>query len=158
MSVTWADFEQSEPGLASSVRDRFESHRHAVMATLRRDGSPRLSGMETPIRDGHLWLAMDPISQIATDVRRDHRFSVHSALDEEDLSRGDARIEGRIMPALANEVDLFITGHRFPIDDPSTMALFTADITQVVLVRVEDRSLLVISWTPGGGLRTTHRS
>ena len=150
--VTWSAFQEAEPGLAAAIQARFESHRHAVMATLRRDGAPRLSGMETPIRDGHLWLAMDIASRKTEDLRRDPRFSIHSAPDEEELSSGDARIEGRALPASQTDVALFVEGHRFPIDDPSTMALFTADVTRVVLVRVEDRSLVVTGWTPQGGL------
>ena len=155
MAVTWADFEDAEPGLAAAVQERFESHRHAVMATLRSDGAPRLSGMETPIRDGHLWLAMDAVSRKTSDLRRDPRFSIHSALDGEDLLSGDARVEGRAQAAPDEDMALFIEGHRFSIDDPSTMALFTADISRVVLARVEDRLLVVSAWTPEDGLTET---
>lgn len=155
VAVTWARFQEAEPGLAASVRERFESHRHAVMATLRRDGAPRLSGMEAPIRDGHLWLAMDDTSRKTQDLRRDARFSIHSAPDDERLVLGDARVDGRAVPALQPEVSLFVKGHRFPIEDTSSMALFRADITGVVLARVVDRGLLVTSWTPAGGLRET---
>ncbi len=155
MPVTWSAFQEAEPGLAAAVQERFESHRHAVMATLRSDGAPRLSGMEAPIRDGHLWLAMDAVSRKADDLRRDPRFSVHSAPDGEELSSGDARVEGRAVPAPDPDIALFIEGHRFPIDDPSTMALFTADISRVVLARVEDRSLVVSAWTPEAGLTET---
>ena len=158
MAVTWSDFRQAEPGLAAAVQERFESHRHAVMATLRCDGAPRLSGMETPIRDGHLWLAMETVSRKTDDLRRDPRFSIHSAPDGEKLASGDARIEGRALLALDTDVALFVEGHRFPIDDPSTMAVFTADITRAVLARVEDRSLVVIAWTPDGGLVTARVS
>ena len=158
MAVTWMNFEEVEPEFASSLRDRFESHRHAVMATLRRDGAPRLSGMEAPIRDDHLWLAMDTSSRKADDLRRDPRFSLHSAPDHEDLLLGDARIEGRAVGALDEEVDLFIKGHRFPIEDESSIALFTADVIRAVLIRVEDNTLLVESWTPDGGRKTTRRS
>lgn len=155
MAVAWSDFRRAEPDLAAAVQERFESHRHAVMATLRYDGAPRLSGMETPIRDGHLWLAMDTVSRKTDDLRRDPRFSIHSAPDGEDLALGDARIEGRALSAQDTDVALFVEGHRFPIDDPSTMALFTADITRAVLARMEDGSLAVTVWTLGGGLVTT---
>ncbi len=104
MGLTWANFERSESRLASSVRDRFESHRHGVVATLRSNGAPRLSGIETPIRDGQLWLAMDKVSRMAEDLGRDPRFSIHSAPDEEELWQGDARIEGRALPSLDNEM------------------------------------------------------
>lgn len=158
MAVTWSDVQQAEPGLAALVQDRFGSHRHAVMATLRRDGTPRLSGMEAPIREGHLWLAMDAISRKAYDLLRDPRFSMHSAPDEKELRSGDARIEGRALQALDAEMALFVRSHHVHIDDHSAMALFTADITRVVLTRVKSRSLVVASWTPEDGLKTTRRS
>ena len=61
------------------------------------------------------------------------------------------------MPSLDSEMAVFVKGHRFPIKDTSAMALFTTRITRVVLVRVEDRSLLVVSWTPDGGMSVTRR-
>ncbi len=100
---------------------------------------------------------METVSRMAEDLRRDPRFSIHSAPDEEELWQGDARIEGRAVPSLDSEMALFIKGHRFPIEDTSAMALFTTHITRVVLVRVEDRSLLVASWTPDGGMNVTRR-
>ena len=157
MAVTWADFQESEPGFAALVQERFESHRHAVMATLRRDGAPRFSGMEAPIRDRRLWLAMDT-SEKTEDLRRDARFSIHSAPDDEDLALGDARIEGRTVPALDSHVALFIKGHRFSIKDASAMALFTGDLTRVVLTRVEGATFLVESWTPDSGMGATRKS
>ena len=51
-AVTWGQFEGQASELAERIQLRFESQLHAVMATLRQDRSPRLSGMEAPIRDG----------------------------------------------------------------------------------------------------------
>ena len=150
-AVPWAEFEQAHPTLARRVLARYESHRHAILATLRADGSPRLSGMEAPIRSGHLWLAMTPGSYKAADLARDPRFSVHSAPDTEDLPEGDARIDGIAMPADATLQAEFVAGHRHRIEDPSMMVLHTALIQRVVLVRVAGDSLLIESWTPAKG-------
>lgn len=156
-TVPWADFEQADPALAQRVQARLESHRHAVLATLQADGSPRLSGMEAPVRSGHLWLAMTPGSSKAVDLSRDPRFSLHSAPDAEDLPAGDARIDGVVAPAGAEQQAEFLAGHRHPIDDPSMMVLWAALISRVVLVRVSEQSLLIESWTPAGGRRTQRR-
>lgn len=91
-AVPWGRLEEQVPEFVERIRSRFESHIHAVLATLRRDGSPRLSGMEAPIRDGHLWLGMMPSSLKAADLHRDPRFSLHSSPDTEELPLGDARI------------------------------------------------------------------
>lgn len=154
--ATWAEFERADEALARRVMARLGSHRHSVMATLKADGSPRLSGMEAPIRSGHLWLAMSPGSRKADDLGRDPRFSLHSAPDAEDLADGDTRIDGTVQPADTAQQDKFVAGHRFPIDDPSIMALYVAMIARVVLVRVSGDSLLIESWTPATG-RVTQR-
>ena len=150
-AVTWAEFEQADPALAGRVMARLQSHRHAIMATVRADGSPRLSGMEAPIRSGHLWLAMTPGSHKAADLARDPRFSLHSALDAEDLREGDARIDGAVLLADEAQQAEFVAQHRYPVEDPSIMVLFTALIQRAVLVRVDDASLLVETWAPTKG-------
>ena len=156
--VPWESFDGQAPEMAERIRLRFESHIHAVMATLRRDGSPRLSGMEAPIRDGHLWLGMMPGSLKAADLHRDTRFSLHSSPDTEELPLGDARIDGRAVAATPEEIDLFVSGHRMPIEDPSVMVLFTAHISRATLTRVESQELVIETWTPSDGLREFRRS
>ncbi|MCQ3810942.1 MAG: pyridoxamine 5'-phosphate oxidase family protein [Acidimicrobiia bacterium] len=157
-TVVWKSFEAQAPELAERIRLRFESHIHAVLATLRRDGSPRLSGMEAPIRDGHLWLGMTPGSRKAADLLRDPRFSLHSSPDTEELLLGDARIDGQAVAATPEEVDLFVAGHRTPIDNPDIMALFTAYISRATLTRVEGRELVIETWTPSDGLQELRQS
>ena len=156
-AVSWAGFEQADTALAGRVRHRLDSHRHTILATLRADGSPRLSGMEAPIRSGHLWLAMMPGSRKAADLRRDPRFSLHSAPDSENLPDGDARIDGVVKPADAAQQKEFLAGHRYPIDDPSIMVLFFVMISRAVLVSVMQDSLVIESWTPAGGRDTQRR-
>ena len=155
--VTWAHFAHEAPDLARRVHTRFESHRHAVLATLRRDGSARLSGLEAPIRGGHLWLGMMPGSRKAADLHADARFSLHSAPDNEELAHGDARIDGEAVAATQAEVDLFIAGHRMPVDDPDDMVLFTTRITRTTLTRVVGDELVIESWTPTHGPQQFHR-
>jgi hypothetical protein len=44
--TSFADLEAAEPELAGRVRAAFDAHGHEVLATLRADGSPRVSGIE----------------------------------------------------------------------------------------------------------------
>ena len=115
--------------------------------------------MEAPIRDGHLWLGMMPGSLKATDLVRDPRFSLYSSPDTEQLPLGDARVDGEVVPATPAEVDLFVAGHRMPIDNPDdAMVLFTTRITRATLTRVEGQELVIETWTPADGLREIRRS
>src|SRR3712207_6914843 len=41
---------------ARKVRERLDAHGHKTIATLRRDGSPRISGTETRFGEGDLWI------------------------------------------------------------------------------------------------------
>ena len=45
--ASWSDFDAAAPELAERVHERLDAHKHKTIATLRRDGSPRISGTET---------------------------------------------------------------------------------------------------------------
>jgi hypothetical protein len=53
---SWSEFEAAAPELAADVRARLDAHKHKTLATLRRDGSPRISGTESQLIDGELWI------------------------------------------------------------------------------------------------------
>lgn len=66
------------PELASRALESFGRSRHEVLATLRRDGSPRVSGIEVDFADGELWIGCLRRSRKALDLLRDARFALHS--------------------------------------------------------------------------------
>src|SRR6266508_6283529 len=76
--ATWDEFAAAAPELAARVRAAFDRGVNKLLATLRRDGSPRISGIETTLKDGELWLGMMPQSRKALDLRRDPRMALHS--------------------------------------------------------------------------------
>ena len=97
--ASWSEIEAAAPELAARARATFDAHRHKVLATLRRDGSPRISGIEASFTDGELWLGMMPGSRKALDLRRDSRMALHSASvdppDDPAAWPGDAKLSGR---------------------------------------------------------------
>ena len=50
--TSWKEIEAEAPELAGRVRAAFVAHRHKLLATLRQDGSPRISGFEATFADG----------------------------------------------------------------------------------------------------------
>ena len=48
---SWDEVARSAPELATAVQRLFDAHKHRTMATLRRDGSPRISGIEATSRE-----------------------------------------------------------------------------------------------------------
>ena len=70
--------EAEAPGLTVLVRGFFDARVHKTLATLWRDGSPRISATEIDFADGELWLGSMWRSLKALDLRRDPRFALHS--------------------------------------------------------------------------------
>jgi len=147
----WQDLELAAPEFAQCVRALFDAHRHKTIATVRADGSPRISGIETVIQDGELVFGSMPNARKGADLRRDPRFALHSATIDpiegtEAQWPGEAKISGR---AIA-------TG---PITEGPDGARFRADIAEVVHTHLNDEAtMLVIDWwTPTRGLRRIER-
>ncbi|WP_437037257.1 pyridoxamine 5'-phosphate oxidase family protein [Streptomyces sp. enrichment culture] len=156
-AVNWAAFAAAEPALADTVEARFGAYRHHVLATLRKDGSPRTTGLEVRFLDGELWLGMMPGSLKALDLRRDPRFALQANPgDGTGMGGGDVRITGR-----AVEVDDPRTRAAYAeeVEPPEPFHLFRTELTEVVRTRVEDDQYLVVEiWQPGKPVRTVRRT
>jgi hypothetical protein len=149
--AVWRDVEQAEPEFAQRVRALFDAHRHKTIATLRADGSPRISGIEAVFDGGELVFGSMPNARKGADLRRDPRFALHSAtVDPVEGSEahwpGEAKISGRAIAAA-------------PSIDASGADRFSADIGEVVHTHLnEQATLLVVEWwTPGRGMRRLER-
>ena len=149
--TAWQDVEQVEPEFAQRVRALFDAHRHKTIATLRADGSPRISGIEAVFEDGELVFGSMPNARKGADLRRDPRFALHSAtVDPVEGSEaqwpGEAKISGRAIAA-------------GPITEGPDGDRFHADIAEVVHTHLnEEATMLVVEWwTPTHGLRRIER-
>lgn len=143
----WAEVEAAAPDLASAVRAAFAVRKHATLATVRRDGSPRISGSEVEFDAGEVVLGSMPRAVKARDLRRDPRFALHSpTIDppEDDPSAwpGEAKLAGRAVELSADPQ----SGHRFRLD-----------ILEVVWTRVVDDQLEIHSWHEGRGAEVRTR-
>lgn len=150
--TSWTAISAEEPDLADRVRRCFRVRKHATMATLRRDGSPRISGTEVEFDvDGEIYLGMMPGSLKARDLRRDPRISVHSPTEDAPEEApaswlGDAKLAGRAVEVSDPERD----------DEPHR---FRIDVDEVVVTSVADggEHLEIRSWHPGRGLEIRNR-
>jgi Pyridoxamine 5'-phosphate oxidase len=142
---SWSEFEAEAPELAARVRERLEAHKHKTIATIRRDGSPRISGTESEFDDGELWIGSMPNALKARDLLRDPRFALHSGSDDPDSWTGDAKLAG-VVEDISKPSDNF---HRFRLDlrEVSTVGLDEAR-----------KNLLIEVWTPGAGVRSIKRA
>jgi hypothetical protein len=153
--TAWQDLEQAEPEFATRVRRLFDGGRHKTIATLRADGSPRISGIECEFADGQLKFGSMPGARKGADLRRDPRFALHGPVfhpleGKEAQWPGEAKIAGRAIRAWNDGAD---SG-----DEPDG-DLFLADIREVVITRLNPEATLLVveSWTPQRGLRVVER-
>ncbi|ANS67376.1 hypothetical protein SLINC_5152 [Streptomyces lincolnensis] len=155
--MNWADFSASEPDLAKTVEDRFGAFTHHTLATLRKDGSPRTTGLEVRFLNGELWLGMMPNSLKALDLRRDPRFALQANPGEgQSMGGGDVRISGRAIEVDDPEVK---AGYTEEVEPPEPLHLFRTELTEVVRTYIEDDRYLVVQvWKPGEPTRTLKRT
>ena len=155
--ASWTTFEQAAPELAASVAALLDAHRHKTLATLRRDGSPRISGTEADLRDGELWIGSMPGALKARYLLRDPRFALHSGSDDPPEWPGDAKLAGHAVEVTDPAAFEAARSKETP---PGPFHLFRLDLHEVSTVGLtEDRKALVIRlWTPEGGVREMTRT
>jgi hypothetical protein len=154
---SWSEFEAAAPQLAERVRARLDAHTHKTLATIRRDGSPRISGTETTLRDGELWIGSMWQARKAHDLQRDPRFALHSGSDEPSEWKGDAKLAGVAEEITDPDRVAAINGDSAP-SGPSH--LFRLDLREVSTVALDEtgKAIEIEVWTPAGGVRRIRRS
>ena len=151
----WRIIEQTEPDFAERVRRLFSAGRHKTIATLRADGSPRISGIECEFADGEVRFGSMTGARKGDDLHRDRRFALHGPTFHPEPGKesewpGEAKLAGLAVPAGPVTTE----GEGGPDGE-----MFTADITEVVVTSLNaDATKLVVEWwTPGRGLRRVER-
>lgn len=145
--ATWQEFEEQAPQLAAAVRARFEAHRHHVLATVRKDGSPRVSGTEVRFEAGELTMGSMGGAVKARDLRRDGRCAVHANPGDGSMAGGDAKVAGRAVETTGPEV----------LPGPPSSHAFRLDLREAVLTSLDGDELLIRRWAPGRGVQEFHR-
>ncbi|MER5353062.1 pyridoxamine 5'-phosphate oxidase family protein [Kitasatospora sp. NPDC002551] len=154
--ATWQDFEHEAPDLAPAVRARFEANKHHVLATLRSDGSPRVSGIEVDFVGADLMLGSMLGAVKALDLRRDPRFALHSNPSDETLADGDSKLSGRAVE-LTDETDIAAYEAELSEPPPGPYHAFRLELEQVVHTTVEGDAVRISSWRPGEPVRRFER-
>jgi hypothetical protein len=146
--ASWAEFETASPEFAARARTLLASRKHVTMATLRRDGSPRISGTEIEFAEGQLRIGSMPDAVKALDLLRDPRVAIHGPTSDPPADnpaawKGEAKIAGTVI-----EVESGSSAHRFLID-----------IQEVVITRLNEAGsrLVVESWNPARGYHVVER-
>lgn len=150
--ATWKEVEAQAPELAAAAKDFFDAGLHKTIATLRRDGSPRISGTEAKFEDGEMTFGSMWKATKALDLLRDPRFALHSTSFGDEW-KGDAKIAGRAEEITDRD------RKKTEKAPPGPFHLFRADITELVVVRIGDPAdhIVIEAWHEGRGLTSTRR-
>ena len=130
----------------------FDAHLHKLIATLRADGSPRISGIEATFRSGELWLGMMPHSRKAADLLRDPRFALHSAPLDLELTNGDAKLGGKVIVETDTDaIRAFLAdfAEERGMEAPSEALLCRCDIHEMSITTVAGDELVIDLWHAG---------
>ncbi|MFB9447094.1 pyridoxamine 5'-phosphate oxidase family protein [Dactylosporangium vinaceum] len=142
--ATWKDFEDEAGELAAAVRLRFEAAETHVLATLRRYGSPRVSGSEVDFgRHGLSFGSMIGARKVR-DLQRDGRCAIHA----HPFAGGDAKVSGVAVEVVGAEKAAYVTGS----EPPGDFHAFRLEVHEAVLTVVEGDELVITRWRPGAGV------
>jgi hypothetical protein len=148
--VRWAEVCDEVPEYAARVQAALQRNRHMTLATIRRDGSPRISGTEIQFDDGEVLVGMMLGSRKALDLLRDPRVAIHGPTadppDEPKEWIGEGKLAGRAIEMTNDEAEP--EAHSFRID-----------VEEIVLTHLNDAGsrLVIESWHPGRGIEVVER-
>jgi general stress protein 26 len=153
--ATWKDFADNAPTIAETfVRRHTATGNLCMLATLRADGSPRISPMEPRFFEGELWVVGMPDTTKFADLHRDPRFCLHTATVDTNVEDGDAKLFGQVHDVRDEALhqrfaeDLYErTG--FDLRGRKFDRFYAADITGGSSVAVGDGHMDVHVWTEG---------
>jgi hypothetical protein len=154
--TTWEEFSAAEPTLAAAVRARFDATKHHILATVRRDGSPRVSGTEVIFNGPELLIGSMWESVKARDLQRDGRYALHANPGDGSMEGGDAKVSGRATeitdPA---ELKAFVDSEQ----PPEPFHLFRLSVDEVVHTSLRDdqKALVIQTWRPGAPAKRVDR-
>ncbi len=117
--MNWSILESQAPEIAAFAKERIQN-KVAYLATIRKDGSPRVHPFTPIIGEGHFFVFMEPTSPKGYDLQRDGRFAVHCSVTDtsgksgEVILTGKARfIEDRELRALAVRICPYKPAERY---------------------------------------------
>jgi hypothetical protein len=151
----WLEMENTQPRLAGLARQRLIEPGVVLVATIRRDGAPRLSPVEPFVMDGVLWLSMMWQSTKAGDLLRDPRILVHSVITNREGTEGEFKVRGTASaeadPGIQRRYADAVAKNLGWNPQPGRFHLFAVDIDEVTVIRYDPATgdQHVARWPPG---------
>jgi hypothetical protein len=154
----WRDLELGAPTIARLGLTRLSCPRVALLGTLRRDASPRISPVEPSIAEGQLLIGAMAWSGKAADLRRDPRYVLHSAVTDPDSGEGELKLSGAAVEA-SHQHRRAVAEAWWSAWPPDKAVVFCLGIEQAVFVEWDTgRAVMTVHrWSPRGGYTQARR-
>ena len=151
----WSDIEHAQHRLARLGHQRLIEPGVVLVATIRQDGTARLSAVEPLVMDGDLWLSMMQGSAKARDLLRDPRVLVHSIVTSREGAAGEFKVRGTACaeddPGVQRRYADTVASSLGWNPSPGRFHLFAIDISQVSFISYATTTgdQHVAMWPPG---------
>jgi Pyridoxamine 5'-phosphate oxidase len=157
--MTWRELELAAPEIAEPGKTRLDETRVALLATLRRDGSPRVSPIEPFFAAGQLLFGAMAWTLKARDLERDPRCTLHSAITGPNDGEPELKLYGRTIEADDDLRAACPTGWWTERPDEAA-CVFSLSIEEAAFVTwdYEGGEMTVRRWSRETGLKTSRRS
>jgi hypothetical protein len=158
--ASWAEFEAEVPELAQKCRELIERFGYMLVGTIRRDGTPRISPVETHFVAGQLVVAMERATLKARDVLRDPRLVLNAPITDPDDPGAELKLRGRALPveggglreAAADTIER-VSGWRPPPD----WHVFSIDVEDAAYIGWHKGEMTMDRWRPGHPIQHSER-
>ena len=161
--MKWTAFKRASPDLAKDTERLFGRRGLALVGTLRRDGSPRISPEEVFFLPNDILLGMMNRSLKAFDLLRDPRCVLHTPVSDPNGSDPELKLYGRAVAGGKEVKDRYRRAYamRWRRAAPPTFPahVFSVDIESAALVRYDTKkmAMTVKRWNGKDGLREFSR-
>jgi hypothetical protein len=136
--VNWKEFQERAPEMAALGVERFRRAGVALLATVRKDGSPRISPVEPFFIGDYLLLGILWHSMKALDLLRDARCLLHNAITNAEGEEGEFKLRGRARELTEERYSQAIR-ERWGVQPSTCLHVFSVEIERCVLHRLRHR-------------------
>lgn len=161
--ISWSELTAAAPTIAEVfLRRHAAAGNLCMLATLRADGSPRISPLEPRIFEDRLWIVGMPQTTKFADLARDPRFCLHTATVDTHPVDGDAKLTGYVRHVPDREQQERFAQHLFEQSGPDVRGqafetFYAADLTGASTVTLDNGHLDITIWTPGSAERVVRK-
>ena len=142
--MSWSQLESKAPDIAEFAKIRLHN-KVAYLATVRKNGTPRVHPFTPIIGEGHFFVFMEPTSPKGHDLRRDGQFAVHCAVTDTSGESGEVIVTGEAK-FIENTETRALAVRIAPYHPAERYILFEFNIESVVTTDYKDGKAVHKRW------------